>query len=154
VDFFEEEIVRFLNCLNKNKVTNIFVDDFAVSLNGFNRSIKDLDLWLADTTENRKPFVAALIKYGVEGAELFHKFPSTVGYAEIILDNGLAVDVMVDWQFFKQDKFIECYNLASEFNKAKNTNVKVLQINTLIEEKERSNRAKDNLDAQELKKLY
>lgn len=110
MDFFEEEIVRFLNCLNKNKVTNIIVDDFAVSLNGFNRSIKDLDLWLADTTENRKPFVAALTKYSVEGAEMFHKFPSTAGYAEIILDNGLAVEVMVDWQFFKQDKFIECYN--------------------------------------------
>ncbi len=44
--------------------------------------------------------------------------------------------------------------LTSEFNIAKNTNLKVLQINTLIEEKERSNRAKDNLDAQELKKLY
>ena len=52
------------------------------------------------------------------------------------------------------ENFEECYHLAPEFNIFENIIVKVLHINTLIAEKEKSNRPKDNLDAQELKKLY
>ena len=154
MDFFEENIIKFLKCLNNHKVNFIIVGGFAVNVHGFNRSTGDIDLWLADTKENRKPFVNALSEYGIEGADVFHNLPFIAGYTEIVLDNGFSVDVMADLQFFKQNTFDECYKMATEFNLTEDTSVKVLHINTLITEKEKSNRPKDNLDAIELKKIY
>ena len=61
---------------------------------------------------------------------------------------------MADLQFFKQDKFKECYHASKDFKIADDVSVKVLQLITLIEEKEKSTRPKDNLDAGTLKKLY
>lgn len=154
MDFFEEDIVKFLSCLNKHQVQYILVGGFAVNVNGINRATKDLDIWLADTTENRKPFVDALLEYGIEGAEVFHTLPFIAGYTEIVLDNGFVIDVMADLQFFKQDTFSECYAMASKFNITENITIPVLHINTLINEKEQSQRPKDKLDAEQLKKIY
>ena len=61
---------------------------------------------------------------------------------------------MANLQFFKQDKFSACYALAKEFKIADKVLIKVLHLNNLIEEKEKSHRPKDNMDAVELKKLY
>lgn len=154
MDFFEADIIKFLSCLNKHSVNYLLVGGFAVNINGINRATKDLDIWLADNLQNRKPFVDALIEYGIEGAEIFHTLPFIAGYTEIILDNGFVVDVMADLQFFKQDKFDECYKLANQFRITENLTIPVLQINTLIKEKEQSSRPKDKIDAEELKKIY
>ena len=153
MDFTEVEIIRFFKCLNANNVSYILVGGFAVNVHGFNRSTGDIDLWLADTEENRKPFVKALTEYGIDGAEVFHTLPFIAGYTEIVLDNGFVVDVMADLQFFKQDKFNDCNKLAKEFKLTENVSIKVLHLNTLIEEKENSNREKDKLDAKELKRI-
>ena len=93
MDFAEVEIIKFFKCLNSNKVNYILVGGFAVNIHGFNRSTSDLDLWLADTVENRTPFVNALSEYGIEGAEIFHTLPFIAGYTEIVLDNGIAIDI-------------------------------------------------------------
>jgi hypothetical protein len=154
VDFSELDIIKFFKCLNSNKVSYILVGGFAVNIHGFNRSTGDIDLWLSDTVENRTPFVKALKEYGIEGAEVFNTLPFVAGHTEIVLDNGFTVDVMADLQFFKQDKFEECFKASKNFNITEDITIKVLQLNTLIEEKEKSNRPKDNLDADTLKKLY
>lgn len=154
MDFAEVEIIRFFKCLNSHKVNYILVGGFAVNIHGFNRSTSDLDLWLADTVENRIPFVKALSEYGIEGAEIFNTLPFIAGYTEIVLDNGFTIDIMADLQFFKHDKFKECYEAATEFKIAEDVTVKVVQLNTLIEEKEKSTRPKDQIDATTLKKLY
>ncbi|MBL7933785.1 MAG: hypothetical protein JNL60_17915 [Bacteroidia bacterium] len=132
----------------------MLVGGFAVNIHGFGRTTGDLDLWLADTAENRIPFVNALKEYGIEGAEIFHTLPFIAGYTEIILDNGFAIDVMADLQFFKKDKFQQCYEFSTEFEISDDVLVKVIQLNTLIEEKEKSSRPKDKIDAETLKKLY
>lgn len=154
MDFFEEDIIKFLSSLNNHSVEYILVGGFAVNVNGISRATKDLDMWLADTEKNRTTFVEALKEYGIEGAEIFHTLPFIAGYTEIILDNGFAVDVMADLQFFKQNTFKDCYKLATKFNITETLAIPVLHINTLIKEKEQSHRPKDKLDAEELKKLY
>ncbi len=154
MDFAEVEIIKFFKCLNSNKVNYILVGGFAVNIHGFNRSTSDIDLWLEDTVENRTPFVKALNEYGIEGAEIFHTLPFIAGYTEIILDNGFTIDIMADLQFFKQNNFKACYDASKDFRISEDVSLKVLQLNTLIEEKEKSNRPKDNIDAETLKKLY
>jgi hypothetical protein len=154
VDLFEEEIITFFNHLNKQNVEYILVGGLAVNYHGFNRSTGDIDVWINDSKNNRENFVMALNNYGIEGAEVFHQLPFVAGYTELMLDNGIHIDLMSDLQFFKKENFNECYLKANTFHLAEEVLIKILHLNTLIEEKEKSKRAKDNLDAETLKKLY
>ncbi len=154
MDLFEEEIVRFLKLLSKNEVRFILVGGIAVNYRGFSRSTADIDVWLEDTQVNRSNFVKALSEYGIEGAEVFVDSPLLAEYTEVVLDNGMYIDLMSDLQFFKQENFNENYLKADKFNLENEVEVKMLHINTLIEEKEKSARPKDKLDAETFKKLY
>ncbi len=154
MDLFEDEIILFFKHLSQQKVSYILVGGIAVNYHGYSRATGDIDIWIDDSELNRINFVNALKNYGVEGAEVFHQMPFIAGYTEIMLDNGMHIDLMSDLQFFKKENFNECYNAAHDFNLAEDVTVKILHINALIEEKERSHRPKDNLDAATLKKLY
>ena len=153
MNLFEEEIVAFFSILNSNKVKFILVGGLAVNYHGFSRSTGDIDLWIEDSEANRKLLVNALLEYKVEGAEAFLSYPLIAGYAEVILENGIYIDLMADLQFFKQENFIECYDMSNIFSLKENVNLKVLHINKLIQEKESSQRAKDVEDAKQLTKL-
>lgn len=154
MDLFEEEIILFFKKLNEQKVNYILVGGIAVNYHGFNRSTGDIDVWLEDSNVNRQNFVAALKNYGIEGAEVFLNTPFIAGYTEIMLDNGVHIDLMSDLQFFKKENFEACHKMSIGYNLSADLEVKILHLNTLIEEKERSARPKDNLDASTLKKLY
>jgi hypothetical protein len=154
VDLFEEEIVQFFKCMNENEVRYILVGGIAVNYHGFSRSTADIDVWIQETKMNRGNFVKALNQYGINGAEVFNDLPFIAGHTEIVLDNGMHIDLMSDLQFFKKDNFSECLECAHIFNLGEEVDVRILHINTLIEEKQRSSRPKDNLDAETLKKLY
>jgi hypothetical protein len=65
VDIYDGDVIKFFAFKNKNKVHYILVGGFAVNYHGFNRSTDDLDVWLADTEENRKPFVEASVDYSI-----------------------------------------------------------------------------------------
>jgi hypothetical protein len=154
VDLFEEEIILFFKHLNEQKVSYILVGGIAVNYHGFSRATGDIDVWIDDSKANRENFVNALKNYGIEGAEVFYQLPFIARYTEIMLDNGMHIDLMSDMQFFKKENFKECFNISDDFDLAKNVKVKILHLNTLIEDKEKSSWPKDNLDADSLKKLY
>lgn len=154
MDLFEDEIVLFFKHLNNEGVSFILVGGLAVNYHGFNRSTGDIDIWIKDSKENRKKFIEALKHYGIDGADVYNELPFIAGYSELILDNGMRIDLMSDLQFFKQDNYNECYDLANVFDLTEEVKIKVIHINTLISEKEQSKRLKDTIDAEALKKLY
>ncbi|MEI6489959.1 MAG: nucleotidyltransferase [Bacteroidota bacterium] len=154
MDIFEEEITSFFQLLNKHSVKYILVGGFAVNYHGFSRATGDVDLWLEDSEVNRKKLVAALKENNVEGGEAFLTYPFIAGYSELLLGNGIYIDLMSDLQFLKQSNFDECYQYANNYQVLENLEVKVITVNRLIEEKEQSSRAKDKEDAEQLKKLY
>lgn len=154
MDLFEDEIILFFKHLTEQEVSFILVGGLAVNYHGFNRSTGDIDIWINDSVENRKNFIIALTNYGIVGAEVYTDLPFIAGYSELMLDNGMRIDLMSDLQFFKQENYNECYSLANEFNLVDSIKIKVLHINTLISEKEQSKRPKDTIDADALKKLY
>jgi predicted nucleotidyltransferase len=154
MDVFEKDILDFFHLLNKHSVRYILVGGLAVNYHGFSRSTGDVDLWLDDSKENRIQFVEALREKKIEGCEAFLTYPFLAGFAEILLENGIYIDLMSDLQFFKQDQFDECYQLSNVFKINDIVQFKVLHINKLIEEKGRSARTKDKEDAEQLKKLY
>jgi predicted nucleotidyltransferase len=154
MDVFEKDILDFFHLLNTHSVRYILVGGLAVNYHGFSRSTGDVDLWLDDSKENRIQFVEALREKKIEGCEAFLTYPFLAGFAEILLENGIYIDLMSDLQFFKQDQFDECYQLSNIFKINDIVQFKVLHINKLIEEKGRSARTKDKEDAEQLKKLY
>lgn len=154
MDIFEEDILNFFLLLNKHSVRFILVGGLAVNYHGFSRSTGDVDLWLDESGDNRKKLVDALKEKNIEGAETFLTYPFIPGFAEIMLDNGIYIDLMSDLQFFKQNRFEECYQLATKYKINEMIELPVLHINALIEEKEKSTRAKDSEDAEQLKKLH
>ncbi len=152
MNLFEEEIVSFFILLNKHQVKYILVGGLAVNYHGYVRSTGDVDLWLEDTPGNRKKLVSAFKEFEIEGAEMFLDYPLLAGYSEVLLGNGIYIDMMADLAWFKQKNFEESYRLADNFE-MENVTVKVIHINKLIEEKENSKRLKDADDAEQLKKL-
>lgn len=154
MDLFEKEIIDLFGLLNKYHVKYILVGGLAVNYYGFTRSTGDVDLWLDNSLGNRERLVAALNEKKIEGCEAFLTYPLIAGFAEILLDNGIYIDMMSDLQFIKQDQFEECYQLADKHNLNDNVELTVLHINKLIEEKEKSSRTKDKEDAEQLKKLH
>ncbi len=154
MDLFENEIILFFKYLNETGVNFIVVGGLAVNYYGFNRATGDIDIWINDSKKNRENFVDALKNYGIEGAEVYYELPFIAGYSELMLDNGMRIDLMSDLQFFKKENFDECYKLANTFNLTEEVQLKILHINTLISEKEQSKRPKDTIDAEQLKKLY
>ncbi|MES2512685.1 MAG: nucleotidyl transferase AbiEii/AbiGii toxin family protein [Bacteroidota bacterium] len=154
MDLFEDEIILFFRHLAEQEVSFILVGGLAVNYHGFNRSTGDIDIWINDNSDNRKKFIAALKNYGIEGAEVYTDLPFIAGYSELMLDNGMRIDLMSELQFFKKENYDDCYKLANEFNFTEEIKIKVLHINTLISEKEQSKRPKDIIDAEALKKLY
>jgi predicted nucleotidyltransferase len=154
MNLFEEEIVRFLSVLTKHEVRFILVGGLAVNFHGYSRTTGDVDLWMEESQENRKKLVNALKEFEIEGAEIFLTHPLIAGYSELLLDNGIYVDFMSDLQFFKQNNFNECYEIADFFKINETIHVPVLHINKLISEKQQSSRPKDQDDAEQLIKLH
>ena len=151
---FEEEIENFLIMLSKHEVRYLLVGGLAVNFHGYSRTTGDVDLWLDESQENRIKLVNALKEYNIEGAEAFLSHPLIAGYSELLLDNGIYVDFMSDLQFFKQNNFNECYEIADFFKINDTINVPVLHVNKLISEKQQSSRPKDKDDAEQLIKLH
>ena len=154
MNLFEEEIENFLIMLSKHEVRYLLVGGLAVNFHGYSRTTGDVDLWLDASQENRIKLVNALREYNIEGAEAFLSHPLIAGYSELLLDNGIYVDFMSDLQFFKQNNFNECYEIADFFKINDTINVPVLHVNKLISEKQQSSRPKDKDDAEQLIKLH
>lgn len=64
MDIMDEGLLEFWRVLNKHNVQYIMVGGFAVNMNGFIRATKDSDLWLNDTSKNRKNFRKAYAALG------------------------------------------------------------------------------------------
>lgn len=153
MNLLEVDIQNFLTLLIKHEVEFMLIGGLAVNFHGYSRATGDVDIWLKDTRENRKKLILSLQDYGIRGSEAIENIPLIAGFSEVMLDSGIYLDIMTEMQFFKQEKFDECFSIASFYEISENIKVPVLQINNLIYEKEKSKRLKDNSDAEELKKI-
>jgi hypothetical protein len=153
VNIFDDGVLAFFEAMNEAKAEYILVGGLAVNLHGFNRTTGDLDVWIKDSISNRSNLVTALNKLEIEGAEVFLTLPLIAGYSELLLTNGCYVDFMSDLFFLKQNDFDDCAKISKRFMIEENVEVPVLHITKLIEEKEKSQRSKDRIDTEELKKI-
>ena len=95
MDVFDEDILSLWNCLFKNEVRYIMIGGFAINLHGYNRSTKDIDIWIEDTLENRKRLRKALKEQGSGDYSPIETMDFIPGWTDFQLNMGFKLDVMV-----------------------------------------------------------
>lgn len=65
MDFFDEEIFKFLRSLQNSNVQYIVVRGYATNLHGYQRFTGDIDLWIKDEKRNRKNLRKAFNEAGM-----------------------------------------------------------------------------------------
>jgi len=147
-----QQVINIWKSFNFCKVNYLTIGGFAVNIYGFNRSTGDIDLYIEDTIANRKNLRAALKMAGIgdfEGLETLQFLP---GWTDISLNYGLRLDIMTSVLGLENESFEELRKLATVIE-IEETPVYFLDYHNLIKAKQASNRLKDQLDIEELKKI-
>lgn len=148
MDIFQKDIQDLCKAFNEFKVRYLLVGGFAVNFHGYSRSTGDLDLWIDPTDENKQKLLLALENQNFDIEEL----------RNISLVNASPIDIpisnfKIELIPFLSTKlpFEEAYKMAISGN-IESIPIKVIHLNHLIQLKSNTNRLKDALDVEELKK--
>ena len=152
MDVFDEDILSLWNCLHKNEVRYIMIGGFAINLHGYNRSTKDIDIWIEDTLENRKRLRKALKEQGSGDYSSIETMDFIPGWTDFQLNMGFKLDVMVSVKGLEKIGFEECFKYAI-VAEIENIPVRFLHYNHLIDCKKAAGRPQDLLDIEELEKI-
>ena len=152
MDILDDELVRFWKTLNENGVRYIMVGGFATRFHGFNRSTDDLDMWLEDTTENRKHLRKAFSDLGYGDFGSLETMQFVPGWTNFYISGGIELDIMTGMKGLEHVPFGESLEMASIAD-LEGIKVPFLHINHLIANKKIVNRPKDQVDVIELEKI-
>jgi len=152
MDIFDVEIVKFWRSLQQNRVKFIMIGGFATNLHGYQRFTGDMDVWIEDTSENRKNLRKAFFDYGLGDLELLETISFITGWTIFHLKNGLRLDIVTDMKGLEKYSFNECYRLAA-IAEIDDVQIPFLHINHLILNKKQVGREKDLLDVIYLERI-
>src|SRR5271169_4764329 len=113
MDIFDEEILKFWAALQKCQVKYIMVGGYATNLHGYQRYTGDIDIWIEDTSENRKQLREAFIECGMGDYYMLETMQFVPGWTDFNLMNGLRLDIMVNMKGLEGYSFDECLSMAS-----------------------------------------
>ncbi len=151
MDVEDDEIVQLWKALADHKVRYIMIGGFAVNFHGFSRTTGDLDLWIDDSTENRKRLAAAFTEMFETDYSSFETMQFIPGWTSFRFQSGFEIDIMTDVKGLGKENFNECFELAA-VSDILGIPVRFLHYNHLIRSKEAANRPRDQWDIEELKK--
>jgi predicted nucleotidyltransferase len=146
------EVLAFLQAFNNLQVKYLVVGGYAVNHYGYNRTTSDIDLYVKDSLENRKAMIEALEKMGYGRMEELLRVPLLAGYCEIMMDDGMYIDLMSDIPGLDSSDF------DAQFDRKTLTNVDGILIPfigfpDLLINKENTGRTKDKDDFEQLSKI-
>jgi len=144
-----EDYRDILLTFNAEQVDFILVGAYALAAYGYPRATMDIDLWVMPSSENARAVIRALTRFGTP---LHGLSAEDLRRKDTVFQIGVAprrIDIITGATGLD-------YDLASR-NAMKITiegiDLKVLSLDDLITNKESTGRAKDQIDADELKKL-
>ena len=152
MDMLDDELLRFWKALNENKVRYIMVGGFATRFHGFNRNTDDLDMWLEDTSENRRNLRTSFSELGYGDFSSLEMMQFVPGWTNFYIGGGIELDIMTSMKGLENISFSECLSMASIAD-LEGVEVPFLHISHLIENKKIVNRPKDQVDVIELEKI-
>jgi predicted nucleotidyltransferase len=146
------EVLAFLQAFNNQQVKYLVVGGYAVNHYGYNRTTADIDIYVKDTVENRKAMIEALEKMGYGRMEELLRVPLLAGYCEIMMDDGMYIDMMSDIPGLDSSDF------DAQFDRKTMTQIDGIQIpfisyQDLMINKEKTGRTKDKDDFEQLLKI-
>ena len=83
MDIFDEEILKFWAALQSKQVRYIMVGGYATNLHGFQRYTGDIDIWIEDSTENRKRLRKAFIECGMGDYYMLETMQFVPGWTDL-----------------------------------------------------------------------
>lgn len=147
-----EQIVAIWNSFFENKVMYITIGGFAVNIYGYNRSTRDVDIYLDDTIENRINLRKALKSINLGDFETIETMQFIPGGTDFTLSYGLKLDIMTTVKGLEDKSFSSLLDDATIVMIGE-TPVYFIDYDNLIIAKKAANRPKDILDIEELNKL-
>ena len=155
MDIFDEEILNFWKALKEYCVEYILIGGYALNLHGYQRFTGDLDIWLKDTSENRRRLRKTFVSCEMGDYPMIETMEFVPGWTEFHLNNGLQIDILTSMKGLEDYAFDECLKMASIAD-IDGVNIPFLHINQLIQNKKIVNRPKDQIDVialEQIKKL-
>lgn len=152
MDIYNSEFLKLISSFHQFEVRYIIVGGFSTNFHGYKRATGDIDFWIDDTPQNRRQLIQAFDNMGFGKLEELMKVPFVPGYCEVQLDSGIYADLMDTILGFTSEDFDECFQLAVVAD-IEGIPVRFLHYNHLIQSKEQSDRLKDKLDVQELRRI-
>ena len=143
-----EDYKEILRALSASKARFLVIGAYAMGAYGYVRATGDFDIWVENSPENSAKVYKALKKFG---APLDQITPETFAVEGIVFQIGVAprrIDIVtsIDGVSFKK-----AYTSREEFL-IERLKIPLLSKRDLIKNKTSTGRAKDKLDAQELRR--
>jgi hypothetical protein len=144
-----EDYKEILQSLLNNKAKFLVVGAYAMGAYGYPRATGDFDIWVEASAENSKNIYKSISEFGASLSDITEETFTEKG---IIFQIGVAprridiithIDGVIFEEAYKTKEFIEIENLRVPFLSKEN----------LIKNKESTNREKDRLDADYLKRV-
>ena len=142
------EVLETLNCYN---VEYLVVGGHAVNYHGYLRATLDMDIWINKTDENLVKLFNALLQLGYEEENCKGAIKNFVNNHIIKIPKRNDIIDMLDSYIIKAD-FDKAYQ-KRESALIDDIEMKVIGFDDLINCKLKTNRDKDLIDVQELKKI-
>lgn len=151
MDVLNEQLLDFWRMLAKHEVRYIMVGGFAVNMHGYQRTTRDVDLWLEDALDNRLRLRASFKEIGYGDFDAFETMQFVPGWTSFFF-GGIEVDIMTSLKGLENLTFDECYRYAS-IAKLPNVDIPFLHINHLILAKKATGRPRDLDDIAMLERI-
>jgi len=144
-----EDYRDILLAFNAEQVDFILVGAYALAAYGYPRATMDIDLWVMPSPENARAVIRALKRFGTP---LHGLSVEDLERRDTVFQIGVAprrIDIITGATGLDYDSASRnAMEIAIE-----GVELKVLSLDDLIANKESTGRAKDRMDAEELKKL-
>ena len=128
----------------------MIVGGFAVNHYGYSRTTGDIDMYLEDTEENRKKLIDSLDHLGYGRMDMLLTIPILPGYCEIMMDDGMYLDLMTEIKGLDSKNFDEQYSRRST-SEVDGVEIHYIGYNDLLKNKKDIGRTKDIDDYENLK---
>jgi predicted nucleotidyltransferase len=143
----ETDFIDFLKLCNKYEVEYLVIGGYAVSIHGYPRSTKDLDLCIKISEANAKKMVYVINEFGFESLKLKEKDFSQRDFITQLGQEPVRIDILNDlngvpfefaWKNRKEINFEGC-------------KINFIGYNELLKVKEKAGRPQDLADISKLK---
>ncbi len=144
----EGDLLDFIRLCNEHKVKYLVIGGYAVSIHGYPRATKDMDVCIKLSEENAEKLITVINEFGFASLKLEKKdflkkdFITQLGYPPLRIDiiNDLSgVDFDEAW---KNKKVVQMFGVPVDF----------IGYNELLRVKEKAGRPQDIADVSKLKK--